>query len=146
MPRDYEVGYGKPPRHSRFKKGRSGNPKGRPKGAKNLKTELEEELQEKIVVREGKTRKVVSKQRAMLKSLTAKAVQADPRASALVIDMIYRLLHADAPESPGREPSDDDLDILRNFAARILGANPSRVAAGDPAQGSPQPGDEGAEG
>ena len=29
---DYEVGYGKPPKHTRFKKGQSGNPKGRPKG------------------------------------------------------------------------------------------------------------------
>ena len=27
--RDYEVGYGKPPRHTRFTKGRSGNPRGR---------------------------------------------------------------------------------------------------------------------
>ena len=28
---DYEVGYGKPPKHSRFKPGQSGNPKGRPR-------------------------------------------------------------------------------------------------------------------
>lgn len=32
--RDYEVGYGKPPKASRFQKGRSGNPQGRPKQAK----------------------------------------------------------------------------------------------------------------
>lgn len=29
--RRYEVGYGKPPKHTRFKKGQSGNPKGRPR-------------------------------------------------------------------------------------------------------------------
>ena len=32
---NYEVGYGKPPEASKFKKGKSGNPKGRPKGARN---------------------------------------------------------------------------------------------------------------
>ena len=29
MSGDYEIGYGRPPEHSRFKKGQSGNPKGR---------------------------------------------------------------------------------------------------------------------
>lgn len=28
MSEQYEVGYGKPPRHSQFKAGQSGNPKG----------------------------------------------------------------------------------------------------------------------
>ena len=50
MPRDkdgdYEVGYGKPPRHTRFVKGRSGNPRGKPPGAKNFTTLLNEALDE----------------------------------------------------------------------------------------------------
>jgi hypothetical protein len=34
---DYDVGYGKPPQHSRFKKGQSGNPNGRrPKDARSI--------------------------------------------------------------------------------------------------------------
>ena len=50
--RDYEVGYGKPPRHTRFVKGQSGNPRGRPPGAKNLKTLLNKALNELVVVTE----------------------------------------------------------------------------------------------
>jgi hypothetical protein len=41
---DYEVGYGKPPRETRFAKGQSGNPRGRPSGAKNFATLLREAL------------------------------------------------------------------------------------------------------
>ena len=117
---NYGVGYKKPPKHTRFRKGQSGNPKGRPSGAKNLKTELEEELHEMIVVREGDIRKSVSKQRAMLKSLTAKAVQGDTRAAALIVDMVYRLLHPNAPETMDEEDiGADDRTILETFEKRI---------------------------
>lgn len=120
MPNDYQVGYRKPPRHTRFCKGRSGNPKGRPSGAKNLKTELEEELREMIMVREGDSRKPVSKQRALLKSMMAKAVQGDTRAATLIANMVYRLLSENETQ-----PSDadalggDDLAILENHEQRI---------------------------
>lgn len=46
VPAHDEIGYKKPPRHTRFRKGQSGNPKGRPKGTQNLKTDLAEELSE----------------------------------------------------------------------------------------------------
>jgi hypothetical protein len=120
MQNDDDVGFGKPPRHTQFKPGQSGNPAGRPKGTKNLKTDLEEELRELITVREGGNQKIVSKQRSMLKSLTAKAVQGDPRAAAIIIDMMYRLLHEDDAEDTSRVLSPDDKAILKAFENRLL--------------------------
>ena len=46
----YEVGNCKPPKHSQFQKGKSGNAKGRPKGSKNLKTLIREEFLKPVTV------------------------------------------------------------------------------------------------
>ena len=99
MPDDYRIGYGKPPTHSRFKPGRSGNPKGRPKGTKNLCSDLRDELGELITLREGSRVKRISKQRAIVKSLAAKAIKGDAKAISTVVNLIDRLL--------GLEPSAD---------------------------------------
>ena len=125
MSRDYGVGYGKPPRHTRFRKGASGNPRGRPKHTKNLKTDLVEELRELILVREGNRERHISKQRAMLKSLTAKAIKGDARAANILLNMIMRVLEPEASLD-----SDEDLDtadraILERFSMRTIQPRPS---------------------
>src|ERR1700738_509819 len=48
QPRDYAVGYGKPPAETRFPKGQSGNPEGRPRGTKKLVTLLGEVLSQRF--------------------------------------------------------------------------------------------------
>lgn len=122
MTDDYEIGYGRPPKHSRFKPGQSGNPRGRLKGARNLKTELEEELHEHIPIKEGGHQKRVSKQRAMIKALMAKAVQGDARAANIIIKMIDRLFGDQAGEHEIEELSEQDQKILKAYEARILGS------------------------
>lgn len=51
-PQDYEVGYKKPPKHTQFKKGKSGNPTGRPEGSKN-KPKGAEALIRELILKEG---------------------------------------------------------------------------------------------
>jgi hypothetical protein len=117
---DYDVGYGKPPKAGQFKPGQSGNPNGKPKGAKNLKTELEEELHETIPIKEqGKTKKV-SKQRAMLKSLMAKAVQGDTKAANVVLGMTFKLLGSDNFADDPMVLTATDHEVLEDFKTSIL--------------------------
>ena len=125
----YEVGYGKPPVSTRFKSGKSGNSKGRPKGIKNLKTDLAEEMQERVQVREGSKTQTVSKQRAMVKRLTERALKGDPKAITLLINLAVRLLDQTA-EVDGTDratkPSSADLEIIQDFEAHIRATNPSK--------------------
>jgi len=96
--RNYEVGYGKPPMHTRFKPGQSGNPKGRKPGSKNVMTLLEQTLFDTVKVREnGKLRRVPAIQACLL-NLRNQAIKGDPRA----LDRFIRLAslhHGAQPES-----------------------------------------------
>lgn len=47
----YEVGYGKPPKHGQFAPGTSGNPKGRPRGSKNFASIVLKESQQRVLVK-----------------------------------------------------------------------------------------------
>jgi len=48
---DDEAGFKRPPKGTRFKPGRSGNPKGRPKGRRNLTTDLAALMKKRIPIR-----------------------------------------------------------------------------------------------
>ena len=77
--RDYKVGHCRPPRHSRFKPGQSGNPSGRVKGSKNLKTLFHQILNEEITLREGGEVKKMTKAEAMMRGLIISALKGDTR-------------------------------------------------------------------
>jgi hypothetical protein len=116
---EYKIGYAKPPKSGQFKRGKSGNPKGRPKGSLKLATDLAAELNEQITVREdGKARRV-SKQRALIKSLMAKALQGDVRANSAVLSLYARVI-TDLPDDEDSVVEENELQILRQFAPRFL--------------------------
>ena len=110
---DDEIGYGKPPKHSRFAKGQSGNPKGRPKGAKNIKTALEYELKAKVTLKEGDKVKTVTKTQAFAKTVVNKALSGDPRAAHILIALIkeFQLLNEDEKNALSLL-SEEDLAVL----------------------------------
>lgn len=85
---DDPVGYGRPPKHSQFAKGKSGNPKGRPKGSRNFSTLLHDELNVKIPITENGNRRKITKQEAMVKQLANKGAAGDLKAIPLVMNEI----------------------------------------------------------
>jgi hypothetical protein len=97
------VGYKNPPEHTRFKKGQSGNPRGRAKGQCNLKTDLDAEMREVIQVNEGGAPRRMTKQRAFVKGLMARAIGGDGRAATLLLNLIFRLRDPQA-EAPAEVP------------------------------------------
>ena len=115
----YRIGYGKPPKATQFKKGNSGNPRGRPKGRRNLATDLAAELNEHVTVREEGRSRRISKQRALIKSLMAKALQGDVRATTAFLALYARVI-TEIPEEQADALETDELQILRRFAPRLL--------------------------
>jgi hypothetical protein len=119
---DNKIGYRKPPQHSRFQKGKSGNPKGRPKGAKNLKTDLLEELSEQIVVNEGGRTVKISKQRAVVKVLFARTLKGDSRLANTLLNTMIRLVDPrDQNAEKDRPLSEDENAALAVLETRLFG-------------------------
>ena len=94
------MGYGKPPRHTRFAKGQSGNPRGRPPGAKSFTTLLDEALNERVLVAENGGRRKVSKRHAIVTQLVNRAATADFRAMKMLLDFARDTERQTEPASP----------------------------------------------
>ena len=117
--KDFSIGYKKPPRSTQFQPGQSGNPAGRPKGIKNLATDLKEELEEKITITENGTLLEITKQRAMFKTLMAKALKGDSRASSVLIGLAISMEQADSSQHTVHVFPEEDLAIIENLKARL---------------------------
>jgi hypothetical protein len=77
---DYEVGYGKPPKHARFKKGQSGNPSGRKKKRESaIRAQLIELLTENIPIKEGGKRRNSPGIVVVVKQLLVQALKGDKK-------------------------------------------------------------------
>jgi hypothetical protein len=118
---DYEVGYGKPPPHTRFVKGQSGNPRGRPRGAKNMKILLAEALNQLVVVTDNGGRRKVSKREAIITQLVNRSAKADFKAIQILLGMIRDIESDTDPHSSDPTFTEADQQIIQRLQARFRG-------------------------
>jgi hypothetical protein len=119
---DDPVGYGKPPRHSRFKPGQSGNPEGRPKGSSNFKTVLRKTLTSKVrVTKDGQSR-THSTQEAMLLRTVQMGFNGNFQAANRILQLAAALSEEDelAPAKARNQLDPGDAEILDLYKQRLL--------------------------
>lgn len=111
-PRNYEVGYGKPPKKSQFKKGESGNANGRRAEIPSIEELLDRELRRKVTITENGKTKRVTKWEVINLRLISKAMTGDLQAIKLVKALRKR---SDDPGATDDELTLTDKEILAAY-------------------------------
>jgi len=113
-----KVGPGKPPRHTRFKPGQSGNPNGRPKDSKNFATILQQQLRKKVTITVDGKPKRVTVQEVIARRLANDSMKGTTKA----LELLIRLT-AKSDEGAGKDAVSEtvlpDKDALRRIHKRI---------------------------
>jgi hypothetical protein len=128
VPSDYAVGYGRPPKETQFRPGKSGNPNGRRKGSRSVGAVLNDVFRQMIEVTEnGKTRRVAALE-AMACRLRNDALRGDAKAIKLSIELLRR--HSETNESSVQldELLAEDQEILAQYLPEL---EPAKKGDGD---------------
>jgi len=133
----YEVGYCRPPKHSQFRPGQSGNPAGRRRGLRNLVTDVKSTLGTPVKVKEGGRTRTTSTQEAALMVLGQKALRGDARALERIVALAERF-NNDAGEIGLTQPlCAEDQAILAAYAAEAAATAKPSIPAESPADPTP---------
>lgn len=124
MSDDYQVGYGKPPRHSRFAPGKSGNPRGRPRGSRGLKTDLMAELSARHTIQINGKPVRGNRQQLMLRTLATRAASGDLKAQALLLPLIEKALGLEDRGDVRERLSKQDEALLDELLASLDAPEP----------------------
>jgi hypothetical protein len=120
----YAIGYGRPPLHSRFKKGQSGNPTGRRRHTEGERGRhlLRQEANRLVTLREGDKVVRITALQAIIRSLFYTGAKGNPSAQRMVLNAIGALdlaeLEANPPSltvrfvKPGERNRGDILEAL----------------------------------
>lgn len=115
----YEVGHCRPPKHTRFLAGQSGNPAGRPKGTRSFKTELRNALAAEVVVQIDGKQQRISKFRVIVERLMSSASKGDYKAAALIVELGQKIdFDPISATNDQIELSSDDQKILDRYVVR----------------------------
>jgi hypothetical protein len=122
----FAVGYKKPPQHSRFKPGRSGNPRGRQKGVRNFGSDVKRTLEVPVRLSERGRARRVSTQEAALLRLREKALMGDARSIVQILELAKIFNNSTAVESAGDEAlAAEDQAILHAYAEDVRSRPPN---------------------
>ena len=114
-----KVGPGKPPRHTRFKPGQSGNPNGRPKGSQNFATILQQQLRKMVTITVDGKPKRVAVQEVIARRLANDSMKGTTKA----MELLIRLTSAKSADGAGKDAAREtvlpDKDALRRMQKRI---------------------------
>ena len=116
MKDDYEIGYGKPPKDTQFKKKQSGNPSGRPK--KKISTDMNEIFNE--ILDAPATMKIgnkvinTTKRVVFLNSLFKRAIGGEHLATKLIFEMMKNNVTAEQFQAEGLDEA-----LLLEFADQL---------------------------
>src|ERR1700719_4334452 len=117
---DDKVGYKRPPVHSRFQKGQSGNPRGRQKGVRNFAADVKGSLEIPVTLNDRGKVKRVSTQKALILRLREKALKDSLRALETYLGLAKVHNNDGAGECTGSEQmAPEDQAILEAFVEEV---------------------------
>lgn len=128
----YKVGYGNPPKHTQFRPGKSGNPKGRSQGVRNFITDVKQTLMMPIRITSGGRARKVTTQKGALILLREKALKGDSRALDQLLNLSVRFNNEQLEFKTNQELSSEDQVILDAFRAEVMMSSPTCIAGLSP--------------
>jgi len=122
----FAVGYKKPPQHSRFQPGRSGNPRGKQNGVRNFSTDVKRTLEVPVRLNDQGRARRVSTQEAALLRLREKALNGDARSIVQMLELAKIFNNSTAVESVGDKAlAAEDQAILDAYALEVRSRPPA---------------------